>query len=187
MKNMHQKCRKERPARQCNGKKSPPWLENGAEMAAAFVSQAILATCFGINQRFIAQRTLNTTSSTKYYSLDMKRIDLRLGAILTTRRTQYKIYVFTTTKKRGTCAQSKRIVHMHHPSRWAPSRALSTRWGTRWYPSSVQSRLDRGERDRHCRNVAKNAAGAVHFFLLYRSWQINPWKFFRVQVSTTPR
>jgi hypothetical protein len=48
-------------------------------MAAAFISQAILATCFGINQHFIAQRTLNTTSFTKYHSLDMKRIDLRLG------------------------------------------------------------------------------------------------------------
>jgi hypothetical protein len=57
-------------------------------MAAAFLSQAILATFFGINQRFIAQKTLNTTSSTKYHSLDMKRIDLHLSVILTTRGTQ---------------------------------------------------------------------------------------------------
>ena len=86
-------------------------------LATAFASQAILTTYFGINQRFVTQRSLNTTRYTRNDGLDMKRIDLRLGAILTTRRTQYKIYVFTTTKKRGTCAQSKRIVHMHHPSR----------------------------------------------------------------------
>ena len=97
--------------------KSSPWLKNGAAMAAAFASKADFSTCFDINQRFIVWRTLNTTISTKYHSLDMKRIDFRFSAILTTRRSQYKTYVITTTQKRGACAQSKRIVHIDHPNR----------------------------------------------------------------------